>query len=129
MQSPGVDAFRVNLAKQRIRSVVRIRPVVEDDYLHGKCMHRMLDICTEVKADKKTVVVTKDAFFSKQFDFDYVFHPTTESNTVYETSCQDIVADTLIGYNGCCMLYGQTGRLVKFYDSSSLLLNLLPRIS
>ncbi len=111
MQSPGYPSC-VNPTKQRIRSVVRIRPVIEDDYMHAKCMHRMLDICTEVKIDRKTVVITKDAFVSKQLEFDYAFRSTSESNVIYETSVEDIVADALLGYNGCCMLYGQTGRFV-----------------
>ena len=95
-------------SKQLIRGAVRIRPIVEDDYSHA-LMHRMLDVCVGVKSDKKTVVVTKDAFDSKQIEFDFAFNPTCDTDLIYGSCCEDIVSDVFRGYNGCIMAYGQTG--------------------
>jgi hypothetical protein len=108
VNSPYTSPKAIMNSKQLIRGAVRVRPIVEDDYSQA-LMHQMLDVCVGVKSDKKTVVVTKDAFESKQIEFDYAFNPLCDTSFLYGSCCADIVADVFRGYNGCIMAYGQTG--------------------
>ncbi len=114
-----------SLTKQRIRSAVRVRPVVDEDYFFAQVSHRMLDLCVSVKADKRTIVISKSAYDSKQLEFDAVFLSTATQSFVYETCCADIVRDSLGGYNGSIILYGQTGT----HETRSIFSSIITRMT
>ena len=42
------------------------------------------------------------------FNFDYIFPPTSTQKEIYESSSEEIIASVLQGYNGTIFAYGQT---------------------
>ncbi|GIQ85172.1 kinesin-like protein, partial [Kipferlia bialata] len=55
------------------------------------------------------ISVEKNMGETKSFYFDFLFGPKSNTKEVFEASSSPVVIDTLNGYNGCIMVYGQTG--------------------
>ena len=54
----------------------------------------------------------KRDFEKRQFSFEHIFKPDRNKNNteiVFKTTTQHVIENTLEGYNGCLMAYGQTG--------------------
>jgi hypothetical protein len=98
-----------NGGRNRIRAVVRCRPVTDEDFRCCKLERRLLAPCVTVKPDRRSVLVTKDSYLAKEMQFDQAYGVAVDQETIYERACKDIVADAFAGYHSSIMSYGQTG--------------------
>lgn len=105
----------MSTGRNRIRAVVRCRPVTDDDYQSCKTQRHLLGICVGVKPDKRSVVVTKDSFVTKETKVDQAYGVSADQEHLYERACKDIVADAFAGYHGSILSYGQTGIVASAY--------------
>ena len=64
----------------------------EKDYLNSKNKKEIINLI----------------YTPKKFYFEKIYTPNTESQIIYKEICQDIVINTIEGYNGCILIYGQT---------------------
>lgn len=95
--------------RNRIRAVVRCRPVTDEDYQCCRLKRHLLEVCIGVKPDKRTLVVTKDTYITKEVKVDQAYGVATSQKHLYEQACKDVVADVSAGYHGSILSYGQTG--------------------
>jgi len=52
--------------------------------------------------------ITNLIYSPQKFFFEKIYTPNTESQIIYKEVCQDIVKNTIEGFNGCILIYGQT---------------------
>jgi len=63
----------------------------------------------DVSAERKSVTMHIPGTGIRPFHFNKVFPGSTRQKQVYEESVQNLVAQTLNGFNTCLLCYGQTG--------------------
>lgn len=90
---------QVNDNKENIRVIVRIRPRLEQEYMHSTSL---------LKVDGNNIIITQKNE-SKQFTYDYVATEDSTQSEIFEQCAKGICDSTLQGYNGTIFAYGQTG--------------------
>lgn len=95
--------------RNRIRAVVRCRPVTEEDYRCCKLQRHLLHSCVGIKPDKRSILVSKDAYTAKEIKVDHAFSGSADQQSIYDLACKDVVSDAFAGYHSSILSYGQTG--------------------
>jgi kinesin family protein 5 len=109
-------SIKIDRKSNRIRVVVRIRPVNDKDRKEIASTRGLTgEICVFLKPDGQTIELHRDMYDIRQFRFDRVFGSIASQGDVYEYACKDIIDDFTSGYDGCVLAYGQTGIFINLF--------------
>lgn len=106
--------FRSNMERKELHNTVmdlrgnirvfcRVRPPLEYEQEKPLCGWNYLD-----EATVEIVNYEKNRPVNQTFNFDQVFHPVTDQETIFEM-VSPLIQSALDGYNICIFAYGQTG--------------------
>jgi kinesin family member C2/C3 len=83
--------------------ICRVRPVLE---VERKGAGTDVDV-TEIP-NEQDIIISKDAVTKTKFEYDRVFAPLSEQQSVFD-AVRPLCVSVLDGYNVCIFAYGQTG--------------------
>lgn len=89
------------LAKECVRVVIRVRPMLTRD-------ERLSQSCVRLLHDSNQIVVGRKT--AKVFAFDHLFAADSTQTQVFETCALPLLNDVWNGYNATVLAYGQTVR-------------------
>ena len=95
-------------SKVKLTVCSRLRPVIPEDYKHATTKRNAPEICVHCSQDGQTLKVIQDHLHFKEVKVDHAFDTSVSQVDVYKTALRPIVKEVLQGYNGTCMVYGQT---------------------
>jgi hypothetical protein len=109
--------------KIQLSVCARVRGVLSQDHKAALAQRLSSDVCVHFQSDGQSIKLLQDPFHFKSFRVDHTFGASSEQQEVYHTALRPLVRDVLAGYNGTCMVYGQTasGKTYTMFGSDSSL--------
>jgi hypothetical protein len=100
---------------------VRMRPIINEDFKHATTKRNAPEICVHFKSDGQTIKLIQDQHHFKNYKVDHTFDTSCGQSDVYSTALKPIVKDVIKGYNGTCIVYGQTasGKTYTMFGSEN----------
>lgn len=92
----------------RVRVVVRVRPLLESDAKFA-LLEEDAQECTTLAPNGREIKIAKPFTPAKAFGYDAVLGPRSTQAQTYDAVARDVVADVVAGFNGTILAYGQTG--------------------